>query len=283
MKYGLPYKGSKNKLATRIVGILPQRKHLYDLFCGGCAITHAAMMTKKFQYFHINDINWMCPTLFRDVLNGKYDNETRWISREDFFRLKDTDPYVAFVWSFGNNLRDYIYGKDIEPIKKAIHYAMFYSDYSLAADMGHDLTFIDDIEDMQSRYLAIKHYFEAYGDTRMQCSHLRGGADYAARTLQQEHSPCSHGGGQNASRLETHERQRHFLSSDLTKCRVTNHPDSVRGCQKKNCIQEGGRDGTLGTSTSRLQYRERHHSLPQGGARSTHHLSWRLSGCRDTA
>lgn len=238
MKYGLPYKGSKNKLATRIVGILPQRKHLYDLFCGGCAVTHAAMMTKKFQYFHINDINWMCPTLFRDVLNGKYDNETRWISREDFFRLKDTDPYVAFVWSFGNNLRDYIYGKDIEPIKKAIHYAMFYSDYSLAADMGHDLTFIDDIEDMQSRYLAIKHYFEAYGNTRMQS--FEGGADYAARTLQQEHSPCSHGGGQNASRLETHERQRHLLSSDLTKCRVTNHPDSVRGCQKKTAFRRVG-------------------------------------------
>lgn len=43
--------------------------------------------------------------------------------------------------------------------------------------------------------------------------------------------------------------------------------ESSRQCarmSKKNCIHEGGRDGTLGTSTSRLQYRERHHSLPQG-------------------
>lgn len=262
MEYGLPYKGSKNKLATRIVGILPQRKHPYDLFCGGCAITHAAMMTKKFQYFHINDINWMCPTLFRDVLNGKYDNETRWISREDFFRLKDTDPYVAFVWSFGNNLRDYIYGKDIEPIKKAIHYAMFYSDYSLAADMGHDLTFIDDIEDMQSRYLAIKHYFEAYGDTRMQS--FEGGADYAARTLQQEPSPCSHGGG--AKRLQIGNSRETATFPVKRPYEMQSH-ESSRQCarmSKKNCIHEGGRDGTLGTSTSRLQYRERHHSLPQG-------------------
>lgn len=33
MKYGLPYKGSKNKLAERIVRLLPKRTHLVDLFC----------------------------------------------------------------------------------------------------------------------------------------------------------------------------------------------------------------------------------------------------------
>ena len=160
MKYGLPYKGSKNKLAMRIVGLLPSRTHLYDVFCGGCAVTHAAMMGRKFKEFHINDINWMCPQFFKDVLEGKYDNDTRWISREDFFRLKDTDPYVAFVWSFGNNLRDYIYGKDVEPLKKAIHFAVFYADYSLAKALGHDLSFIDGITDLQQRYLSVKHYFE---------------------------------------------------------------------------------------------------------------------------
>ena len=101
----------------------------------------------------------MCPTLFIDALNGKYNNENRWISREDFFRLKDTDPYVAVVWSFGNNLRDYLYSKEIEPLKKAIHYAMFFSDYSLGKELGHDLSFIDPIQDLQKRYLAVKHYF----------------------------------------------------------------------------------------------------------------------------
>lgn len=38
-KYGLPYKGSKNKLAERIVDLLPKKKHLVDLFCGGCAVS----------------------------------------------------------------------------------------------------------------------------------------------------------------------------------------------------------------------------------------------------
>lgn len=163
MKYGLPYKGSKNKLAERIVRLLPKRTNLVDLFCGGCAVSHAALLMGKYEHIHINDINWMCPTLFIDALNGKYNDESRWISREDFFRLKDTDPYVAVVWSFGNNLHSYLYSKEIEPLKKAIHYAMFFSDYSLGKELGHDLSFIDPIQDLQKRYIALTHYFNSLG------------------------------------------------------------------------------------------------------------------------
>lgn len=172
MNYGLPYKGSKNKLATRIVDLLPRRKHFYDLFCGGCAVTHAAMLSNKWEHFTINDLNWQCPTLFVDALNGKYKNDTRWISREDFFRLKDSDPYVAFVWSFGNNLRDYIYSREIEPLKKAIHYALYFNDYSLAAEMGHDLSFLAAIKEPDKRYSAVRHYFQQFGRMQLQ-SHER--------------------------------------------------------------------------------------------------------------
>lgn len=168
MRYGLPYKGSKNKLAERIVRLLPKRTHLVDLFCGGCAVSHAALLMGKYEHIHINDINWMCPKLFIDALNGKYNDENRWISREDFLRLKDTDPYVAVVWSFGNNLRNYLYSKEIEPLKKAIHYAMFFSDYSLGKELGHDLSFIDPIQDLQKRYLAVKHYFNKLGHFQQQ-------------------------------------------------------------------------------------------------------------------
>lgn len=59
MKYGLPYKGSKNKLAERIVRLLPKRTNLVDLFCGGCAVSHAALLMGKYEHVHINDINWM--------------------------------------------------------------------------------------------------------------------------------------------------------------------------------------------------------------------------------
>ena len=191
MKYGLPYKGSKNKLAERIVSLLPKRTHLIDLFCGGCAVSHAALLRNKYEHIHINDINWMCPTLFIDALNGKYQNETRWISREDFFRLKDTDPYVAVVWSFGNNLRTYLYSREIEPLKKAIHYAIFFHDYSLGEELGYDLSFIEPISDIQRRYAAVKRYFSQFGHFQQQS--FEGGAE-SSHQLQVEHVTR---GGQN--------------------------------------------------------------------------------------
>ena len=209
MKYGLPYKGSKNKLAERIVSLLPKRTHLIDLFCGGCAVSHAALLRNKYEYIHINDINWMCPTLFIDALNGKYQNETRWISREDFFRLKDTDPYVAVVWSFGNNLRDYLYSKEIEPLKKAIHYAIFFRDYSLGKDLGYDLSFIEPISDIQRRYAAVKRYFNQFGHFQQQ-SFERGAESsrlQSTEAYERLNTNLQSYGGRNVSaRLETIER-----------------------------------------------------------------------------
>lgn len=123
-KYGLPYQGSKSKLAERIVALLPPATHLYDVFAGGCAITHAALESGKYQHVYANDITDSVK-LFEDALNGKYENESRWISREDFYRLKDSGPYVRIVWSFGNNQRDYLYSREIEPYKKAVHEMLY--------------------------------------------------------------------------------------------------------------------------------------------------------------
>lgn len=89
MNYGLPYKGSKNSIAKWIVSHLPASHAFVDLFAGGCAVTHAAMLSGKFNRFIANDISDI-PQLFTDAVNGKYHNEERWISREDFFMLKDT-------------------------------------------------------------------------------------------------------------------------------------------------------------------------------------------------
>ena len=51
MNYGLPYMGSKNKIAEWVVGHFPEKKHFYDLFAGGCAVTHCAMLKNKFETF----------------------------------------------------------------------------------------------------------------------------------------------------------------------------------------------------------------------------------------
>ena len=124
MRYGLPYQGSKNKIAPWVLEHLPQTDTFVDLFAGGCAVAHCAMLSGKYERIVANDITDSV-TLFQDALDGKYENESRWISREDFMRLKDTDPYVRIVWSFGNNQRNYLYSRDIEPYKKAVHEMLF--------------------------------------------------------------------------------------------------------------------------------------------------------------
>ena len=161
---GLPYKGGKNKLAERIVSIFPRAEHFYDLFSGGCAIAHCALLKNKFPHVHINDINPMMPQAFVKALQGGFDDEDRWISREDFMRLKDTDPYVAICFSFGNDLKTYCYGKDIEETKKALHYAIFFNSYELSDRLiGVDLRPIEKCATRQEKYaLAKKLIKEAY-------------------------------------------------------------------------------------------------------------------------
>lgn len=127
--------GSKNKIAEWVVGHFPEKKHFYDLFAGGCAVTHCAMLKSKFNTYTINDISRMTE-FFTDAISGKYADERRWISREDFFRLKDNDEYVRICWSFGNKGKDYLYSKEIEPWKKALHHACVYGDFSLMEEFG---------------------------------------------------------------------------------------------------------------------------------------------------
>lgn len=160
--YGLSMKGSKSKLADRIVSLFPRATHLYDLFCGGSAISHCALLKNKYQHIHINDINPMMPQAFIKALQGGFDDEDRWISREDFFRLKDTDPYVAICFSFGNDLKTYCYGKEVEPLKKALHYAIFFDSYELSdALIGVDLRPIQKCATRQEKYLLAKRLIKA--------------------------------------------------------------------------------------------------------------------------
>jgi len=252
MKYGLPYKGSKNKLAERIVRLLPKRTNLVDLFCGGCAVSHAALVMGKYEHIHINDLNWMAPTLFIDALNGKYNNDTRWISREDFFRLRDTDPYVAVVWSFGNNLRDYLYSQEIEPLKKAIHYAIFFSDYSLGKALGHDLSFIDPIKDVQRRYVAVKRYFSQYGHFQQQS--IGGRARCKSNTMLGQQDSTLFGGGQSTAPVMVHGRtETPRLQSAEAVCRLNTNLQSFGGGQARQSDWKRQKEGSisLGISPSR--------------------------------
>ena len=122
--YGVPYMGSKNSIAPWIVEHLQRAEVLVEPFAGGCAVTHCALEADAFERFVCNDIA-DAPQLFVDAIAGKYADEERWISREDFNMFKDADPYIRYCWSFGNNGRNYLYSREIEGVKKAMWELMF--------------------------------------------------------------------------------------------------------------------------------------------------------------
>ena len=156
--------GSKNALAERIVALLPSASHLIDVFAGGCAITHCAMKSGKWQHVHANDINEMIVGAFRRAINGEFIGERRWISHEEFNRVRDTDAYAAICFSFGGNMSRYAYSPANEYLKRAIHYAIFFGDHKPFFKLtGIDLTPVLNISDLREQYLTAKHLSKENG------------------------------------------------------------------------------------------------------------------------
>lgn len=135
--YGLPYTGSKNRLAEKIICHLPEADTLVDVFFGGGAITHCAMVHNKFKNYIANDIR-TTPQFFKECIEGKHSNDLRWISSDDFAKSSRDDWFVRLIWSFSNSCNTYIYGKKIEAYKKAFHYAICFDDFSLLEELYCD-------------------------------------------------------------------------------------------------------------------------------------------------
>ncbi len=125
-------------------------------------MTHAALVSGKYKTVIANDLYDDGIELFCNAIRGKYKNEKRWISCDDFNRLKDGDVYVRFCWSFANNGRGYLYARRLEPWKKALHFARVYNDFSLFAEMGI-------ITDGSSK--DIKRHAEEY--KRLYCKYIK--------------------------------------------------------------------------------------------------------------
>ena len=123
---GLPYQGSKKKVAKKIVEIIKQNfgadKVVYDVFGGGGAITaeclktgldvkyndHCSFITAAFQKVISSDREWL---------------KTLIISREEFLKIRAKqektldDELKLLVNSFGNNRQGYLYGKAHADVK----------------------------------------------------------------------------------------------------------------------------------------------------------------------
>lgn len=164
-KYGILYQGSKNKIAEKIIDLLPPADNFYDLFAGGCAITHCALLSGKYKHIYANDICDM-PRLFKDAIDGKYANEDKWISREEFFK-NINDPYIKATWSFDGIGLSYIYSKKIEPYKKALWFAIMFNDWTdfevlMPETLSRCKNALDGVEDKRERRLKLQRELTKY-------------------------------------------------------------------------------------------------------------------------
>ena len=128
--YGLPYQGSKDKIALAIHEQLPSGKRFVDLFGGGFAMSHAALLIRgKYERVLYNELNPLLCELIKKAIAGEYNYDTfrpEFITREKFNELKDRDGYVRYIWSFGNSGTSYLFGEDVEDIKHKGHdYVIF--------------------------------------------------------------------------------------------------------------------------------------------------------------
>lgn len=133
-EYGLPYMGSKGSICNELIRIFPKAENFYDLFGGGFSVTHAMLerRSRDYKHFHFNEIRPGICDLVRDAIAGKYSYENfkpPFVSREEFFDQIDKDPMIKMLWSFGNNGRNYLFSKEIEPYKRSMHNAIVFNEF----------------------------------------------------------------------------------------------------------------------------------------------------------
>ena len=158
--YGIPYMGSKSKIADFVLSHIPAAENFYDLFGGGFSITHAAMLKNKWNSFHFNEIKGDVVDLIKDSIAGKYNYEVfkpEFITREMFESRKNNCAYTRLIWSFANNQRNYLFCKDIEKRKDSLHSAVIHNIFDeTAVDLLDFNCWPHDLFEIKARRLFIR-------------------------------------------------------------------------------------------------------------------------------
>ena len=155
--YGIPYTGNKQKIAKYIFDNLPSGERFIDLFGGGGAMTHYAMLncTEKYNEFVYNDINPLIVDLFKRAVNGEFNPSAfkpKFITKEEYQKTHLSDGYVAYIWSFGNNNKSYLFGEGIMEFKEKAHNWVVFGDTD-------SLSYLEE-HYKDSYYWHIKHLYQ---------------------------------------------------------------------------------------------------------------------------
>jgi hypothetical protein len=182
---GIPYMGSKRKLASDILQKITQRHNgitdFYDLFGGGGSISFAAIRDYRFNV-HYNELNKHIYSLV-EYLKTHKELEPKfyeWVTREEFKRQisKTNDEadwssgFVISCWSFGNSQNSYLYGADIENIKRLAHEFIVNCNLDAMREIGVDIPNLLKINDIQKRRVKFCDYIKKEDKSRFDVQSL---------------------------------------------------------------------------------------------------------------
>lgn len=127
--FGLPYQGSKNTLAPKIIDLIPACDNFLDACCGGGAITQAAYVSGKFKKVTAVDTFAPIIRLLKAVMcePGSIDYEHfPFVTKEDFDATRKNpltleDSVKLFSHSFGFKGNTYAWNSERVPWKRLFH------------------------------------------------------------------------------------------------------------------------------------------------------------------
>ena len=113
-RYGLPYMGSKNTIAKRLIEFIPRTENFVDMMCGGASVSQCIKEHRPETNVHLNDVDEQLIEFLRLIDGNGWHGIEHFIPREEFARLKDRRFDVSVCFSFGNDRSSYLYSYNKE-------------------------------------------------------------------------------------------------------------------------------------------------------------------------
>lgn len=174
---GLPYVGNKSQKAQQIIDALPAGGRFVDVFGGGGSISLTAANSGKWGEVIYNDRRKTVVNLLKALIEDKPHFDLMkyvYMDRETFYKWRDNMPdslertLVLTIWSFSNNLHDYLWGKKIEKEKLQLTRALFW---------GNTGTKLDGLYSYSKNETSIAGKYSMFHKWRLEKMNIRSGID----------------------------------------------------------------------------------------------------------
>ena len=134
--------GSKQNIAYSLMLAMlqkkPKAKYFFDIFGGGASMS---LMAKQFDLkVYYTEKNKGIVNLLNFLKDNKIPKEwIKWVDRIEFKKCVGKDDvysvFVSVVWSFGNSRKEYLFGKDIEELKRLAFEVVVNQDYKALEEL----------------------------------------------------------------------------------------------------------------------------------------------------